>query len=189
MMIPTNMTETETIATISKVVNRLGKKYTFGFYSVEDVRQEAWIIAIESLDKYDEERPLENFLAVVLSRRLLNLKRNKFCRPDEICDVCKNKDPNCKKCKQREMRNQSKKFLMEPIDISHIRDEHEKNMRLENDFISDIEDGELFAIIDKHLPVELRGDYLRLKSGVYISKPRREQIHTAIYEIFEEHYK
>jgi len=189
MKIPMGMTEEEVTATINKVVNRLGKKYTFAFHDVNDIRQEAWIIAMNALDKYDVSRPLENYLAVCLCNRLKNFKRDNYCRKEEPCDICDNKDPCCKKCQQRDARNQAKKFLMEPIDIYNIRDEHEKNMRLNNSFIDDIEQDELFGIIDIHLPVELREDYLKLKSGVSINKQRREIIQDVIFNIFQDHYK
>ncbi len=189
MKIPKGMTEIEVTATINKVVNRLGKKYTFAFHDVNDIRQEAWIIAIKALEHYDVTRPLENYLAVCLCNRLKNFKRDNYCRKEEPCEVCSNKDPYCIKCQQRDARNQAKKFLMEPIDISNIRDEYEKNMRLNNNFVDAIEQHELFEIIDKHLSVELREDYLKLKSGVSINKQRREIIYDAIFNIFEDHYK
>ena len=65
---------------------------------------------------------------------------------------------------------------MEPLDITNIRDESEKNMRLSNDFIEDVADKEILNIIDEHLDVVFRADYLRIRDGTYVPKPRREQI-------------
>ena len=75
---------------------------------------------------------------------------------------------------------------MEPLDISNIRDEQEKNMRNENDFIEDIFTKEMFDLIDTNLSVEFRSDYLRIKDGVYVPKPRRQQIFDEITRIISE---
>ena len=76
---------------------------------------------------------------------------------------------------------------MEPLDITNIRDEQEKNMRVSDDFIESIANQELLDIIDEHLDVSLRSDYLRVRDGTYVPKPRREQIIEEIVEILREH--
>tara|TARA_R100000808_G_scaffold6532_1_gene19395 strand:- start:7779 stop:8015 length:237 start_codon:yes stop_codon:yes gene_type:complete len=75
---------------------------------------------------------------------------------------------------------------MEPLDISNVRDEHESNMRVEDSFIAHIEQKEYMHIIDKKLDVSMRSDYLRILHGVYVPKPRREQILNEINQIIEE---
>ena len=75
---------------------------------------------------------------------------------------------------------------MEPLDISNIRDEKEDNMRVEDDFVIDFEQQEVLRIIDKNLDVSLRSDYLRIKDGVYVPKPRRKQIYEEIDLILRE---
>ena len=74
---------------------------------------------------------------------------------------------------------------MEPLDISNVRDEHESNMRIEDNFVSYIEQKEYMQIIDKELDVSMRSDYLRILHGVYVPKPRREQILNEINTIIE----
>ncbi len=169
------MTEKEVTETITKVANRYAYKFQFGFYTPDDIRQEAFIIAMEALDRYDESRPLENFLAVHVKNRLNNFKRDKYYRQQKEDQAAKNKYDN-----------NTKKFLMEPIDINSVRDENEDNMRLNNDFISGLEDQELFDIVDEYLDVNLRSDYLRILNGVYVPKPRREQIYNEIHRILKE---
>ena len=131
---------------------------------------------MEALDRYDESRPLENFLSVHVKNRLSNFKRDKFFRYNINNDN-----------QRAEQRNQAKRFLMEPLNIEHIRDEYEKNMKSMDNFVSEIDMAELFGLIDLHLNISLRSDYLRLMHGVYVSKPRREQIYTAITDIFDQH--
>ena len=166
------MTEQEVLAVIEKIANRYCHKFKFGYFTAEDIKQEASIIAVDALDRYDETRPLENFLSSHVKNRLINFKRDNYCRQQkEDADI------------KWELRNNAKKFLMEPLDISNIRDEQEKNMRNENDFIEDIFTREMFDLIDSELPVELRSDYLRIKDGVYVPKPRRQQIYDEISKI------
>ena len=75
---------------------------------------------------------------------------------------------------------------MDPIDISSVRDEYEDNMRLDDDFVTHVEDKELFDLVDTNLDVSFRGDYLRILHGVYVPKPRREQIYDEINRILKE---
>ena len=169
------MTEREVTETITRVANRYAYKFQFGFYTPDDIRQEAFIIAMDALDRYDESRPLENFLAVHVKNRLNNFKRDKYYRQQKEDQANKNKYDN-----------NTKKFLMEPIDISSVRDEHENNMRLDDSFVNNIEDQELLDIIDTFLDVVLRAYYLRILNGVYVPKPRREQIYNEINRILKE---
>ena len=170
------MTETEVLATMTTVVNRIAHKYRFGYYDIDDIKQEAFIIAMEAMDRYDEGRPLENFLAVHISNRLKNFKRDNFFRPDYV-------PPSGKITND----NNTKRFLMEPLDIDNIRDEHERNMRGEENIVDELAQKELMNIVDTYLDMGLRSDYLRILHGVYVPKPRREQIYEAIMQILREH--
>ena len=170
------MTEAEVLATMTKVVNRIAHKYRFGYYDIDDIKQEAFIIAMEAMDRYDEGRPLENFLAVHISNRLKNFKRDNFFRPDYV-------PPSGKITND----NNTKRFLMEPLDIDNIRDEHERNMRGEENIVDELAKKELMDIVDTSLDMGLRGDYLRILHGVYVPKPRREQIYESIMQILREY--
>jgi DNA-directed RNA polymerase specialized sigma24 family protein len=169
------MTQNEVLEIINKICDRYAYKFKFGYFEPEDIRQEAFIIALDALDRYEEGRPLENFLAVHVKNRLNNFKRDKYYRQN------KNNDG------KQERLNNSKKFLMEPLDISNIRDEAEKNMRLSDGFIDEIANQELLEIIDEHLDTSLRADYLRVRHGAYVPKPRREQISSEVRKILEEY--
>ena len=158
------------------VVDRIAHKYRFGYYDVEDIKQEAYIIAMEAMERYDESRPLENFLAVHISNRLKNFKRDNFCRPDYI-------PPSGKAVND----NDTKRFLMEPLDIANIRDEHERNMRDDDSTHDRAIRKEIMEIVDVRLDMSLRSDYLRILHDVYVPKPRREQIYAAIVDILNEH--
>ena len=174
MKVPKGMTKSEVLDVINKICDRYAYKFQFGYFTPDDIRQEAFIIAMDALERYDESRPLENFLAVHVKNRLNNFKRDRYYRQQKI------KDNNL------DQLNNSKKFLMDTLDITNIRDEKEKNMRLEDDFIDKIAIEELLEIIDEHLDVNLRSDYLRIRDGTYVPKPRREQIIEEITQILKD---
>jgi len=133
------------------------------------MRQEGFIIAMDALDRYDEKRPLENFLAVHVNNRLKNFKRDNFYRINNE-------------------KHESKKLLMYPIDISRVRDEKESNMNTSDEFVQGVETAELFSLIDKHLDINMREDYLKMINGVYVSKVRRQQVKEVILELIRDNY-
>lgn len=161
---------------ILKVCKRLAPKFTFGYYDVGDVEQEAFIIALEGLKEYDGRRPLENFLSVHVRNRLINFKRDNYCRPSSDGDS-----------EQVKRKREMKKFLMEPLNLHNIQDERESNMRASYDLVEDLEYDEVLSLIDRHLPGELRPDYLRMRDGVTVPKHRRQKVYNAITEILHEY--
>lgn len=175
MNVPEGFTEQQVIDLITKIIERMASRYTFGYYDVEDIKQEAFIIAIDGLKRYDNDKgPLENFLSVHIKNRLLTLRRNKFYRKDK------------KSTAMLEKRNESKKNLMEPIDISKVRDEDEKNMKFESDILDILVTEEIFTLIDKHLNIHTRLDYLKMLDGVAIPAHRRNKVEQEIIEILRE---
>ena len=70
MKIPNNMTEDQVVDIITKVAHRLAPKFTFAFYETEDIEQEAFMLGVEALGRYDDTKPLENFLYTHISNRL-----------------------------------------------------------------------------------------------------------------------
>ena len=83
MHIPDNMTKDQVVDQINVVVNRIAPKYTFYGYQADDPKQEAFIICMEALPRYDAKRPLENFLSVHLSNRLKNFVRDNHFQANE----------------------------------------------------------------------------------------------------------
>jgi DNA-directed RNA polymerase specialized sigma24 family protein len=161
MNIPKNMTREEVIEKIELVVGRIAPKYAFHGYDVDDIKQEAFIICMDALDRYDQKRPLENFLSVNLSNRLKNFVRdNFFVGQDE-----------------------NKRNVLCPKQLtfeSSIAEECDDNLDRKIDFNT------LQSLIDEHLPSEYRADYLKILSDVYISKKRREHIIEVIKGIIDE---
>ncbi len=202
MNLPDGVTEAQVLDTIKKVCKRLAHKFKFAYHTAEDIEQDGTIIALKSLEKWDGVRPLENFLYRCVHNGLFNNKRKKFTRPDKPCPTCPFYDPHCAKsyseCTEFNdknncelytnwiNRNTAKKNVIQPIDITNIRDENEDNMKTADTVVT-AEQNELWKLIDKHLDIKLRGDYIKIKSGVKIPKHRRSKVEAAILAIVQEH--
>ena len=159
MNIPKNLSEDQVIAQIKTVVDRIAPKYTFSGYDAEDIKQEAFIICMDALDRYDPSRPLENFLSVHLSNRLKNFVRdNHYTSKD---DDSKKKLLNPKQFINDDITNDCRQYI-DNIDLSDIKDK-----------------------IDNNLPPNMRSDYLKMLNNVYVPKKRREEIVKTIRNIAE----
>lgn len=178
----------EQVKIIQKVAHIIAPRYTFGYYDVEDIEQECFLLSQEAVDKYDASLgSFETFLYTHLTYRLQNFLRRKYYRKDFDCKVCGGKDPNCESCERRRNRFLIKKHLMEPIDLDHVNCNNEQNTSYSFDPFQKVELDELFLIINKFLEIELRIDYLKMLEGITIPKVRRDFIENRIIEILEEH--
>lgn len=163
MKIPKGMTQQQVVNQIYIVVNRIAPKYAFNGYDIDDIKQEAFIICMDALDRYDNKRPLENFLSVHLSNRLKNFIRDNYYTKDE----------------------EEKKKILKPKSLSS-EDFVPINNRTENH--DDIIDAKrIQGIIDKHLPSNCRADYLKIINDVYVPKKRREEVIELIKELVEQY--
>ena len=164
MHIPSNMTEEQVVTQIKIVVDRISPRYTFYGYQVDDIKQEAFIICMEALNRYDNSRPLENFLSVNLSNRLKNFVRdNHFIHTDDLDRV----------------------RVLKPAQLDHenaVVDANDNNITYDS-----IEFKNMADIVDVKIPASLRLDYLRMINDVYITKQRREELVEIIQEILQEH--
>lgn len=161
MKIPKKMTKQQVVDQINIVVNRIAPKYTFNGYDIDDIKQEAFIICMDALERYDNKRPLENFLSVHLSNRLKNFIRDNYYTKDE----------------------EDKKKVLKPKSLSSedfVPVSHYKNNQDDN-----IDAKQIQSILDKHLPPSYRSDYLKLINDVYVPKKRREEVVQVIKEIVE----
>ena len=158
MRITKNKTERETLETIDIVINRVSPRYIFPGYELDDIKQQAFIICLEALERYDENRPLENFLSHNLSNRLKNFVRDNYYLK---------KDP------------EAKKNLLKPLPI-----EEGFNVSYEQSSYTDF--SKLLYIIDTKLPVSLRENYLKFTSGAYLPRLEKTELLKVLREICEE---
>lgn len=192
MKLPKGMGEAEVLATIEMVVSTLSRSYAFGYYGVDDIMQEARILAIEGLNGYHASRgPLANFLSVHIRNRLKNLIRDKYRRADPPCQRCHcgdlcNEGQMCRKYQNWYKRNSAKANIMQPADISNISDEHETNTRRQSTIFEDAEIKELCRLIDDELPLELRQNFLLMREGASLPKAKRAEVEAAVRHILKE---
>ncbi len=162
MMIPEGLDEQKVIDTILKISKRLAPKYVFSGYDIEDIEQEAFLIGVSGLDKYDPSRPLENFMYTHINNRLKTFKRNNYYRMDYGSSAQKLQD--------------RKRSLLEPLSLDNIF-----NVCARDHIASDAHLNEILEIIDRKLPSSLRQDYLKLQSNSPLPKSRK----AAIIEVIE----
>jgi len=163
MKVPNNTTEEKLLQTIEKVINKTAPRYTFHGYTVDDIKQESFIICMEALDRYDEARPLENFLSANLSNRLKNFVRdNHFVSSTD---------------KERAK-------ILQPAQLDY------EEAIIEEDNVEQIHeciDQEYFNhLIDIHLPANMRMEYLKIINGAYVNKQRKTEIINYIKYILTE---
>ena len=160
MKIPKNMTEDEVMHTINVVVDRIAPRYTFSGYDVNDIKQESFMICVDALDRYDQVRPLENFLSVNLSNRLKNFMRDNHFVGD---------DPE-------------KKKVLSPKTLSY-----EEPVMANNSISTDerIDAREMCEIIDKYLPAQHRSTYLKIISNTYVPKKKKEEVINIIKDLLK----
>lgn len=178
MIIPSGFSQAEVCDTIISVAKRLASRYVFGYHDTSDIEQEAFIIGMEGMSRYDPTQPLENFLSVHISNRLKNFKRDNYVRPEP-------KGSEEEK-EEWEKKYGAKRNLMEPLPLEGVRNETESNMWTKIDFLNEIQAQDIFTLIDIHLPVHLRADFLRMKQGILIPKPRRQKVEAVILTILEQ---
>src|SRR6266480_7507721 len=98
----------EVLKIVNSVINRLSPRFIFGIYELEDIKQEAFIIALHSLDIYKEQAPLEAYLYTIIKSRLQTFKRDNSIRYGVSCSYCTSYDPDCENCVRRKENEQSK---------------------------------------------------------------------------------
>lgn len=182
--------EQEVTRIILEVARNIAPAFKFGYHTRGDMIQTATVFALHKLEdgSYDINRPLAGFLYIHLRNRLSNFKRDNFTRTERPCKCCDPFNPPAEPCKKWTAWNNNnikKQNVMQPIDVTVVADEHEKTMREYSTVEEDATTNELMALIDEKLPVELRGDYLKLRGGVSIPKVRKDRVREAITEILD----
>lgn len=190
MNVPPGHTEEQVLEAIEKVVAVLAPKMAFGPFDTEDIAQQGRLEAIKVLQKkgYDPSRPLANFLYTHVKRRLHNFYRDNCRRNDPPCLICHScqklptEHPDgayCKRYREWRERNDRKMTLLGVPDP----EKYTEAVNHRGDGAEDVELKEVLRLIDEKLPVELRADYLRMRSGASVPQAVREEVETAVREI------
>ena len=198
------MTEQEVLAAIDKVANVLGPKFRFGYHSNDDMKQYAKLEAIKGIGVFDASKgKLETFLWTHVRNRLSNLKRDQFERIDKPCLNCPLNayDPYCEtsysECTEYNdkmncdlyaswfKRNSAKKKIMVPIEMSHVNDEHENNMKVEDDISSKLDQAVVIRLLDEKIPPTHRKTWVKIQNGSKVSKADYAKLASVIKDILE----
>lgn len=193
-----NITEIEFINALDNVTKKLVYRFKFGYHTIDDIKQQAAIFAMEGLKNYDSSRPLENFLWTHIRNRLFNYKRDNYHRPDNVCESCpffdRKKEFSNNQCKkftnkmdceiynESKKRNDLKKNIMHPSNV-----EMSDNIDNKNNFLDTISNKEILSIIEDNISTKYREYYLKLRAGVRISKKELDKLKEHILYILKNH--
>ena len=193
------MTEEEVLIVIDKTVAYLAPSFKFGYFDVEDMKQEGFIFCMDALKAFnfkkssqeDLSSALFTFLKTHVRWRFLNMRRKQLSRvepPTCSCDLCKHDSANrldCKKYASWVKRNMAKRSLMEPFDVDEL---YNKEVSGTFDFADAMASSEVMKILDEHIPSSIRVDYRKFIDGDSLSKNKSESLMQEIKNILREHY-
>lgn len=159
MITPSGMTQEETLTIMQRVVEKIAPRYVTHGHSVNDMQQEAYIMCMEALPRYDNTRPLENFLSVHVSNRMKNFLRDNVKIKDE-----------------------KKHKIVKPTQLTH-----DVIKVYEEDFEEKLDFQDMVGIVDENMPAAMRMDYLKMVHDFYVPKQRRLEITGFIQDLLKAH--
>ena len=184
------LTEEQILKVIDSIVNQLAPHYIFGYYTLQDIKQEGRIFALEALHRFNPTKGvasasrnslsdrLYNFLRSHITHRYYNLIRDNYERAEP---------PNCK-CKHcrtnnREACQRYQKFLNRNLTKKLIAGPAQEQIEQSVQQLFGIESQEIINIINQHLPANFRADFRRLIEGIKIPTVRKNQVQEAVLDI------
>ena len=158
----------EQLTIILAVIDRIAPKYEFGFYTVDDIKQEAFLICTDAMEKYDPSLPLENFISRHLSNRLKTLIRNKYSRSSTGSE-------------NHAKLNEAKKNL---VDLHPC--EGSREPEIQDSSLEQLSNQESVEMVLEGLSSSMRNDFYRMANGVSIPHNRKVVLVERIKEILGE---
>lgn len=177
--------EQEILQITLNVVQGISNHLVFGYHTREDMIQQAVVEALSVLEteKYDPERPLENFLQVHIRNRLLNIRRREAFRSEPPCSCCDRWEPPEQPCSRWltwQKNNSSKQALLRAADVFEV------NLSTDSLVVQQVEANELRDRIREFLPEEFHEDYDRVVNLEKISHHRLKQLRDACTHALQE---
>ncbi len=199
MEIPKGLTEEEVLDVIASTVSYLAPSFKFGYYDIDDMKQEGAIFCFDALPSFNFEKSsqtnvkdaLLTFLKTHVRWRFLNMRRKYLIRlepPSCNCELCKTDSHNrldCKKYSSWVRRNVSKKSLMEPFDVDSV---HNTEASTTSDVTIQIFSSDIIKILNREIPANIRADYRRFLEGVSLTKNKKDKLFEKIREILTHNY-
>lgn len=191
-------TEEQIIKLITKLAKRLSYKFTFGYYDRDDIFQEAFIIGMDAIEKFDKKKAkhmtLESFVRVHMKRRLMSLKRDKMERIEPPCKSCKSFSngkcvkndgkANCAKWQNWQKRNDTKRALIGYHELNCPAAIIDLNLAFIDDKAAN---DEIIDYVSQNIPSYMRSDFLRFIEGESISVPRKNNLLQTIQDLVQSH--
>ena len=160
--------------TLIRVAGEVASKYFIPGYEFSDRQNEAVILGMEIIKKYDSSKgKLENFLRVSLNHAFQNLVKSKTTEKKP----CGCPDGSyCKRCSYREskFRVLSTKQFPEDIELSS------RHNSIRESFV------DLLPFIDQKLPLSMRTDWRKILDETHVVKSRKAEIFEEIRAIVKE---
>lgn len=190
--------ENETHEIIDSVCSYYCKQFKFGYYDADDIYQEAYILCLEALDKFDSERgSLRSFLSTHVRNRLLTLRRDKLFRNNSPCKGCPFRDlAQVSKCKEFinrydcdlyrdwEGRTSAKQNLMEPVGFDSPENSVLSHQQ-ENEL--DVEEIKLlYSRIEDSLDFKERKLLLQMMEGAPVNRFKQKDVFDKIRGLLSE---
>lgn len=152
----------EHLKIIQTIAKQLAPRYVFGSYERDDIEQEAVLIGIDGLKRYDGVRPLENFLYTHMNNRLKNFKRDNYFRVTT---------GNAEKVQQAKKDLFGASAAIDPV------------IYIEDDVSESIDAKDAIEKINQALPAKYRADYLKMCNGAKVPKKRKTEILSLIKQV------
>jgi DNA-directed RNA polymerase specialized sigma24 family protein len=189
LSLPPSVSEAEFVSVTATVAKALFKRFGSIHGTADDFTQQVAVWTLESLPRFDPAAgTLDAFAYRNARNRAMNALRDRVTRRDYPCERCHSGEPCgpdstfCKRYSRWAARNTAKANLARPLGLFEVSDNCEQLMREPAAEVA-AEARELTDLIDRHLPLSLRADYLRLIAGESVPKPRRERVQEAVRSI------
>jgi DNA-directed RNA polymerase specialized sigma24 family protein len=174
--VPKGQTEEEVIDLIREVCHNLAHKYRFGYFDVDDLEQEGFLIAVDGLYGYDGSIPLRNFLYIHIANRFKNLVRDCHYRQPSLCPDCRESGELCDRCVKKQETANLRKNIMSPTDIDSITPDNEDSVQYYTDYAANLDNKDAVELLEEHIPKDCWEDYLKFKDGLSIPTLRRQKL-------------
>lgn len=175
------ITDQEFIDVLNKVTQKLIYKFKFGYHEIEDMRQQAAIFALQAMEKYDNKRPLENFLWTHIRNRLFNFKRDNYQRPDKP-NIKSQEEESINLFNSWESRNERKKNLSKTNVIPEGYD-----ASTSSNFVTNISNQELLDLIESQLSYQYREIFIRVKYGDKVKATELKKLQNQVQKILNKY--
>lgn len=187
----------EIMEAVESACSRLAYKFRFGYHEIDDMKQEAYVFTLNAISggKWDEKRPLKNFIYVHIHNRFYNFKRKHYQRLAAPCEKCplnayKPEEDKCLAYENKEdckwyaawiRRNESKKSLMHAVEMTPIA-----HPSIPEGL--DVDNTDLLNWIEKRLPPEFQKTWRQARSGERYNGVNFREMLKWIGDHLEEYY-